>query len=700
MARLDESRRSPLQTGDAAESNAMNEENPLLDFSGLARFGSIEPRHVTPATDALLQQARDVVAKVVDPATPATWETSVEPLDEVTDRLGRSWGAVSHMNAVVDTPELREQYNANQPKLTAFFTELSQNEALYARFKQLAAAPEFATWPTSRRRVIENELRDFRLGGAELPPDKKARFRELREREAQVSTRFAENVLDATNAFALYVDDAKALAGVPDDAVQMFAEAAASEGRAGYKISLQYPSYAAIVDYADDRALRQQLYRAYSTKASEFGKPEWNNGQLIVELLTLRHEHARLLGYSSFADVSLVPKMADKPAEVLDFLRDLGRRAKPYAERDMQELSNFAAERLGVAQIQPWDFSYASEKLREARYAYSEQELKLYFTEPRVLAGLFKVIETLFAVAIREDQAPVWHPDVRFFRIENLRGELVGQFYLDLYARDHKQGGAWQDDARSRRRTRPGLATPVSYLTCNFSRPVGGKPATFKHDEVLTLFHEFGHGLHHMLTRVDEPSVAGIHGVEWDAVELPSQFMENFAWEWEVLQLLTEHVDTGAKLPRALYDKMIAARNFQSGFYTVRQLEFALFDMLLHAGPPPAADSDVLALLTTVRREVSVLIPPEYNRFPHSFSHIFAGGYAAGYYSYKWAEVLSADAYSVFEEGGVLNPTIGRRFHDEILAVGGSRPAMQSFVAFRGRKPTIDALLRQHGMVN
>jgi len=674
--------------------------NPLLDFSGLPRFGAIEPVHVTPAVDALLQQARDVVRQVTDPKASASWDAIVEPLDDATDRLGRAWGAVSHLNAVVDTPELREQYNANQPKLTAFFTELSQNEALYARFKELAALPDFASWPAARRKVIENELRDFRLGGAELPADHKQRFKELCEREAQVSTRFAENVLDAINAFALYVDDAKALAGVPEDAVQMFAEAAAAEGRAGYKISLQYPSYAAVVDYADDRALRQQLYRAYVTKASEFGKPEWNNGPLMVELLSLRQEHARLLGYGSFAEVSLVPKMADQPSEVLDFLRDLGRRARPYAERDVREVREFAASQLGIADLQPWDFSYASEKLREARYAYSEQELKKYFTEPRVLAGLFKVIETLFSVAIREDAAPAWHPDVKFFRIEDLKGQLLGQFYLDLYARDHKQGGAWQDDARSRRGRRPGLPTPVSYLTCNFSRPVGGKPATFQHDEVLTLFHEFGHGLHHMLTRVDEPSVSGIHGVEWDAVELPSQFMENFAWEWEVLQLLTGHVDTGENLPRALFDKMIAARNFQSGFYTMRQIEFSLFDMRLHGSPPPATEREVMAQLDEIRREVAVLQPPEYNRFPHAFSHIFAGGYAAGYYSYKWAEVLSADAYSAFEDGGVLNPAIGRRFHEEILAVGGSRPAMQSFVAFRGRKPTIDALLRHHGMVN
>jgi oligopeptidase A len=677
-----------------------DEPNPLLDFSGLARFDAIRPEHVTPAIDGLLAEARGAVARVTAADVPASWDTVVEPLDDATDRLGRAWGAVSHLNAVVDTPVLREQYNANLPKLTAFWTELSHNESLYAKFKALAAAPGFEAWPAARRKVVENELRDFRLGGAELNAADKERFRQMREREAQVSTRFAENVLDATNGFALYLDDAGSLAGVPNDALQMYFEAAAAEGRTGYKISLQYPSYAPIVDYADDRKLRQQMYRAHSTRASEFGKPEWNNGPLMVDLLKLRRAHAELLGYRNFAEISLVPKMAESPDEVLAFLRDLGRRARPYAERDMAELREFAAAELGIDNLQPWDFSYASEKLREARYAYSDHQLKQYFAEPRVLAGLFKVIETLFSVAIRADTAPVWHPDVRFYRIESLKGEMVGQFYLDLYARDHKQGGAWQDDARSRRGRRRELATPVSFLTCNFSRPVGGKPATLKHDDVLTLFHEFGHGLHHMLTRVDEPSVSGIHGVEWDAVELPSQFMENFAWEWEVLQLLTAHVETGEKLPHTMFERMLAARNFQSGFYTVRQLEFALFDMLLHSVAEAADEAAVMKLLADVRREVSVLLPPEYNRFPHSFSHIFAGGYAAGYYSYKWAEVLSADAYSAFEEGGILNPSIGRRFHEEILAVGGSRPAMQSFVAFRGRKPTIDALLRHSGMVN
>ncbi|HVE88720.1 MAG TPA: M3 family metallopeptidase [Burkholderiaceae bacterium] len=683
--------------------NAQRAANPLLYFDGLPRFDQIQPRDVTPAIDTLLAEAREVVSCISASNSEPTWDSVVEPLNEVTDRLARSWGVVSHMNAVVDTPELREQYNANLPKLTEFWTALSQNEALYEKFKALTAALDFAQWPEVRQKVLENELRDFRLGGAELPADQKEQFRQVRERESQVTTRFAQNVLDATNAFTLYIDDATALAGVPRDAMQMLAEAAHAEGKEGYKISLQYPSYSAIVDYAHDRALRQQMYRAYSTRASEFGKPEWNNGPLMVESLRLRREHAQLLEYKSFAELSLVAKMAESPAHVLDFLRDLARRAKPYAERDIAELREFALSHLGISDLQPWDVSYASEKLREQRYSYSEQELKQYFTEPRVLAGLFKVIETLFSVAIHEESAPVWHPDVRFYQIDNLRGQLVGQFYLDLYARDHKQGGAWQDDARTRRTRRTTLPTPVSYLTCNFSRPAGGKPATFKHDDVLTLFHEFGHGLHHMLTRVDEPSVSGIQGVEWDAVELPSQFMENFAWEWEVLQMLTGHVDTNEKLARTLFEKMLAAKNFQSGMFTVRQLEFALFDMLLHSAAEVTDEVQVMKLLADVRREVSVLVPPEYNRFPHSFSHIFAGGYAAGYYSYKWAEVLSADAYSAFEEngvGGVLSSAIGRRFLDEVLAVGGSRPAMKSFVAFRGRKPTIDALLRHNGMVN
>jgi oligopeptidase A len=675
--------------------------NPLLEFDTLPNFDALVPAHVTPAIDELLAECRATVARVTDAATEASWATIVEPLDEALDRLGRAWSAVSHLNAVVDTPELRAQYNANLPKLTQFWTELSQNEALYAKYKAIAARADFATLPPARRRVIDNELRDFRLGGAELPPPGKERLRAIRERQSQISTRFAENVLDATNAFELLVGDPARLAGIPDDTLQLLREAAQAEGKSGYKLTLHAPSYLPVLQYADDRGLREQLYHAYSTRASEFGRPEWDNTQLIIELLALRREQAQLLGYRDFAELSLVPKMAESPQQVLDFLRDLARRARPFAERDMAELREFAARELDLPDLQAWDISYASEKLRQARYAYSEQELKQYFPEPRVLAGLFKVIETLFSVAIVEDRAPVWHRDVKFYRVESPAGELIGQFYLDLYAREHKQGGAWQDDARPRRRTADRLQTPVSFLTCNFSPPAGGKPALFTHDEVLTLFHEFGHGLHHMLTRVDEAAVSGIRGVEWDAVELPSQFMENFCWEWEALQLLTARVDSGAGLPRALYDKMIAARNFQSGMYMLRQVEFGLFDMLAHTALVPEATdaAALLRLMDEVRREAAVVLPPPYQRMPWSFTHVFAGGYASGYYSYKWAEVLSADAYAAFEEAGsTLDARLGQRFLDEVLAMGGSRPAMDSFVAFRGRKPAIDALLRHHGM--
>ena len=675
--------------------------NPLLDFSGLARFDVIRPVHVTPAVDALLAECRAAVDVVTRPGLSATWETIVEPLDDALERLSRAWGNVSYLNAVMDTPDLREQYNANLPKLTSFWTELSQNEALYACYRELAAPPEFATWPSGRRRVIEHELRDFRLGGAELPPHKKGRLKQVRERAAQLSTRFAENVLDATNGFALFIDDAGKLAGLPNDALELLREAAAEDGRNGYKITLHSPSYSPVLQYADDRALRAQVHRAAHTRASDLGKPEWDNSDPMLELLRLRREAANLLGYGSYAELSLEPKMASSPDEVLVFLRDLGRRSRTYAERDMAELRQFAADDLGLPVLEAWDLAYASEKLRQRRYAYSEQELKQYFPEDQVLAGLFKVIETLFSVVVRPDRGPVWIPDARLYRIESRRGELIGQFYLDLYAREHKQGGAWQDDARSRRRTARGVQTPVSFLTCNFSRPVGGKPALFTHDEVLTLFHEFGHGLHHVLTRVDEGGVSGIRGVEWDAVELPSQFMENFAWEWDVLQLLTRHVDRGDPLPRPLFDKMIAAKNFQSGLFMARQLEFALFDMRIHheLDPGNASAADVERIVAEVRREVAVVRQPDYMRMAHAFTHIFSGGYAAGYYSYKWAEVLSADCYAAFEEAGrALDAEIGGRFLDTILAVGGSRAAMESFVAFRGRRPQIDALLRHSGM--
>jgi len=685
--------------------------NPLLDFTGLPRFDLIRPEHVTPAIEQLIADARQVVQQLEVPADKVSWDNFVVPLEESTERLGRAWGVVNHLNHVMDTPELRAVYNENQPKVTEFWTELGQNEALFGKYKQLHGSPEFATLAPARKRIVENALRDFRLGGAELPEKQKQRFAEIQEQQAALSTRFSENVLDATNDFKLLVENEAELAGLPDDVKAAARAAAERDGKQGWQFSLHFPSYFPVLQFADNRELREKIYRANATKASEMGAvfsevEKWDNTNNIAQLLKLRDEEAKLLDFRSFADVSLEPKMAESPERVIEFLEDLARRARPYAEKDLAELRAFAKDELGIEEMQAWDATYASEKLREKRYAFSAQEVKEYFPEPKVVAGLFGVISKLFGVRIAPDEAPVWHPDVRFFRIEK-NGQLIGQFYLDLYARQGKGQGAWMDDARGRRLTTGGIVqTPIAYLTCNFTPPaeVDGQmqPSLFTHDEVTTLFHEFGHGLHHMLTEVDELSVSGISGVEWDAVELPSQFMENFCWEWDVLQGMTAHVKTGEPLPRELYEKMLAAKNFQSGMQTLRQVEFSLIDMHLHYDFDPNSQKTVQDLVDEVRSKFSVLIPPSFNRFQHSFGHIFAGGYAAGYYSYKWAEVLSADAYAAFEEaveagGGALDET-GKRFHREILSVGGSRPALESFKAFRGREPQIDALLRHNGM--
>jgi oligopeptidase A len=686
--------------------------NPLLDFSGLTRFDLIRPAHVTPAIEQLIEHAAQVVSQLEAPSDDVTWDNFVLPLEEATERLGRAWGVVNHLNHVMDTPELRAVYNENQPKVTEFWTMLGQNEALYDKYKLLRANPDFVNLSLARKRIVENALRDFRLSGAELPPEKKQRFAEIQEQHAAISTRFSENVLDATNDYKLVVENEAELAGLPDDVKQAARAAAEQDGKAGWQFSLHFPSYFPVLQFADSRQLRETIYRANATKASEMGAvfselEKWDNTSNIATLLRLRDEEAKLLDYCNFAEVSLVPKMAQSPEHVIEFLEDLARRARPYAEKDLDELRAFAREQLGIDDMQAWDVTYASEKLREQRYAFSAHEVKQYFPEQKVVEGLFKLVQGLFSVQIKPDDAPVWHPDVRFYRIERA-GQLVGQFYLDLYARAGKGQGAWMDDARGRRLTTGGiLQTPIAYLTCNFTPPamVDGvlQPSLFTHDEVTTLFHEFGHGLHHMLTEVDELSVAGISGVEWDAVELPSQFMENFCWEWDVLQHLTAHVKTGAPLPRELYDKMLAAKNFQSGMQTLRQVEFSLIDMHLHYDFDPNSAKTVQDLVNEVRSKFSVLIPPAFNRFQHSFGHIFAGGYAAGYYSYKWAEVLSADAYAAFEEaveagGGSLSEETGRRFQQEILAVGGARPALESFRAFRGREPSIDALLRHSGM--
>jgi len=677
--------------------------NPLLDFSGLPRFDAIEPRHVAPAVDALLAAAHGAVERVATDSAPATWENVIEPLADALDHFDRAWGAVRHLNAVVSTPELREAYNGNLPRVTAFYTDLAQDLRLYQRYRALRDSAAFETFDRARKQLIENELRDFRLGGAELPDERKARFKDVQEALASLCAKFDDNVLDAINDWALYIEDEGELEGVPHDVVSEARSAARADGRPGWKLTLRMPCYLPVMQYAQRRTLRETMHRAYVTRASDLGgNPEWDNTPIIDEILKLRREAARILGYETYADVSLVPKMAKSADEVLAFLRDLAQRAKPFAQRDYAELTAFARTDLDLDRLEAWDIAFASEKLKAKRYAFSDQQVRQYFPEPKVLAGLFRVVESIYGIRIREARAPVWHPTVRFYELLDRDDTLVGQFYLDNYARAGKQGGAWMDDAINRRQSAGRVQHPVAYITCNLSAPVDGKPATFTHDEVITIFHEFGHGLHQLLTRVEVPGVSGIEGVEWDAVELPSQFMENFCWEWQVVEPMSGHVDTGTPLPRDLFDRLIAAKNFQSGLAMVRQLELALFDMLLHHAYDPDGGGEWTtpqAVLDAVRREVAVIPRPAYDRFMHSFGHVFAGGYAAGYYSYKWAEVLSADAYSLFEEHGVLSSVAGQRFRDEVLARGGSRPAIESFVAFRGRAPSIDALLRHNGMI-
>ncbi len=674
--------------------------NPLLDFSGLPRFADFKPAHVASAIDQLLEENRALIARIAADTATADWNNFVGPLEDANERLHRAWGQVGHLNAVMNNPELREAYNAVLPKITQYYTELGQHEGLYRKFKALRAGSGFAVLSPAQQKIIDNEVRDFRLGGADLPAAGKQRYTEISDRLSMLTSRFSDNLLDATNAWSHLVTDAAELAGLPEDAKEAARAAAETDKQPGWKFTLHAPSYMPVLQYADNSALRERLYRAYVTRASEFGEAKLDNTPLITDIVSLRREIAQLLGFANFAEYSLEAKMAETPAQVLEFLRELAVRAKPYAQRDLKELQDFARKELGMTALSAWDYAYVSEKLRVAQYAFSENEVKQYFPETTVLPGMFKVVETLYGLSIAPTEAPQWHDDVRFFSIRDRNGALVGQFYLDLYARPTKRGGAWMDDAITRRSTAQGTQAPVAYLNCNFTPPVSGKqkPALFTHDEVITLFHEFGHGLHHLLTRVDYLGVSGINGVEWDAVELPSQFMENFCWEWGVVEPMTCHADSGATLPKELFDKMLAAKNFQSGMHTLRQIEFSVFDLRLHYDFDPAGKQTALQLLDEVRREVAVVVPPEYNRFPNNFSHIFAGGYAAGYYSYKWAEVLSADAYSLFEENGVLDPQTGMRFWDEVLAVGGSRPALESFVAFRGREPNIDALLRHNGM--
>ena len=672
--------------------------NPLLATAPLPLFDQIKPEHVSAAMDELLARAEAALSEVTQVEFPASWTGISRVLDVATENLSRAWGAVSHLNSVADTAELRAAYNAALPRVTEFWTRLGADERLYAKYKAI----DISSLNAEQRQAHKNAVRNFVLSGAELQGQDRVRFAEIQERQAELSQKFSENALDATEAFAYYAQLAD-LDGVPQDVIDAALSQALAESQSGYKLTLKMPSYLPVMQFARSSALRETLYRAYNTRASDQSNHEhsqFDNSAIMAEILALRFEESRLLGYQNFGEVSVVAKMADSPEQVISFLRDLARRARPYAEKDVADLRAFAAEHLKLSNPQPWDYAYIGEKLKEARYAFSEQEVKQYFTAPKVLEGLFKIVETLFDVHLAKDTAPVWKPEVQFYRIERA-GQLIGQFYLDQPARTGKRGGAWMDDVRARwlRPDTGQLQTPVAHLVCNFAEGVAGKPALLTHDDVTTLFHEFGHGLHHMLTQVNERDVSGISGVEWDAVELPSQFMENFCWEWDVLKHMTAHVDTGEPLPRALFDKMTAAKNFQSGMQTLRQVEFSLFDMLLHT--QGEGSKDVMALLAEVRAEVAVIQAPPYSRPAHTFSHIFSGGYAAGYYSYKWAEVLSADAYAAFEEsasGAAANVETGRKYREAILEAGGSRPAMESFKAFRGREPSIDALMRHQGM--
>ena len=672
--------------------------NPLLNFSSLPLYNEIKIEHITPAVDMLLKLSDEVINKILSDNSTPTWENFIQPLDDVSEQMSRAWGQVSHLNSVMNNPELREAYNENLPKLSKYYSELGQNLKLYTKFKELSESEEFKLLSTTRKKIIENELLSFKLSGAELSQAEKIRFLEIKEKLSTLSSQFSDNVLDATNNFSLLVENINELSGIPEDALQAASELATSKNLKGWMFTLKAPSCSPVMQYADNRELREKLYIASSIKASELGDLKLDNTPLITEIVKLRLEKSKILGYSNFAELSLVTKMADTPQQILTFLRDITKYAKPLAEKDLLELKEIAKHH-GIDELQSWDVSYLSEKLRQQKYSFSDQEVKQYFPEDAVIAGMFNVVNKIYGLVIKASTTQTWIKDVKFFDVID-NDKIIGQFYVDLYARESKRGGAWMANAISRRRTTLGdIQLPVAYLNCNFTPPVGEKQAVFTHDEVITLFHEFGHGLHHLLTLVEDLSVSGISGVEWDAVELPSQFMENFCWEWDVLNNMTRHVDTGLTLPRELFDKMIAAKNFQIGLQFLRQVELSIFDMRLHSDFD-VETSSVLALLDEVRAEVSVFIPPSYNRFANSFSHIFSGGYAAGYYSYKWAEVLSADTYSMFEEHGVLNRDIGDIFRREFLSVGGSRNSMESFKAFRGREPTIDALLKHNALIS
>ena len=675
--------------------------NPLLDLTQPPRFSAILPAHVSPALDQVLAENRAGLAQLIAGGSSPTWENFVQPIEDMRERLVRVWSTVSHLHAVMDSKPWREVYNAGLPRVTDYFTELAQDERVYAGYRSIAASPEMARLSQAQKKIIENTLRDFRLAGAELPAMKQARFKILQQEMAALRSKFSENVLDATQAWDLVITDEKDLAGLPESARAMAKQDAQEKNLAGWRFTLEGPSYINFMTYADNREMRRRMYEAYVTRASDRGPDagRWDNTKLIVDLLRLRRESAQLLGLANFAEYALQTRMAKTVSEVMQFLNDLAVRSRPAAKKEYDELVSYARTAHGVDHLEAWDVAYYSDKLQQAKHNFSQEDLRPYFPETRVVPGLFEVVKRLYGLTVTEiKDIEAWHPDVHGYEIRDRADELRGMFYIDLYARANKRGGAWMDECIQRKRTAHGVQVPVAHLVCNFSPPVEGRPALFTHEEVITLFHEFGHGLHHMLTRVDYVGVSGINGVAWDAVELPSQFMENWCWERQALDLISGHYQSHEKIPAGLYARMIAAKNFQSGMQFARQLEYALFDMRLHSNHDPERGASVQQLLDEIRAAVAVIIPPAFNRFQNSFSHVFAGSYAAGYYSYKWAEVLSADAFSKFEENGVFDRATGLEFMRNILEQGGSREPMELFVNFRGRAPRMDALLRHSGL--
>ncbi len=678
-------------------------DNPLLSMTGLPPFSQIRPGHVEPAIDQLLAVNREQAKKLLEGADSYAWDNLLRPLEEMEDRLSRVWSPVGHMNSVVNSDELRSAYNACLPKLSEYATEMGQNQHLYEAFKSIAEGPEFRKLEAAQKKVILDGLRDFRLSGIELSEEKKARYKAIVQELTSLSSKFSENVLDSTDAWKKHVVDEALLAGLPDTARSLAKQNAERENLEGWLLTLEFPCYFPVMSYADNRSLREEVYQAYVTRASDEGPHagKWDNTPLMETALGLRHEMSQLLGFSNYAEYSLATKMAASTEQVMSFLSDLAQRSLAMAKQELADLRTFTKEMYAVGELEAWDVLFYSEKLRQHNFSISQEALKPYFPQSRVLTGMFSLVERLYDVKIAEREGvDTWHEDASFFEIKGPDGDLRGQFFLDLYARPQKRGGAWMDECMGRMRSQQGLQIPVAYLTCNFSPPIGDDPALFTHEEVLTLFHEFGHGLHHMLTQVDYPSVAGISGVPWDAVELPSQFMENWCWQREVVDLISGHYQTGETLPQTMFEKLMEAKNFQAGMHMVRQLEFALFDFRIHLEYDSEQGSRILDILDEVRQHVAVIDPPSFNRFSHSFSHIFAGGYAAGYYSYKWAEVLSADAFAQFEENGIFDKDTGLRFLSTILEQGGSRDPMELFVEFRGREPQIDALLRHSGIAS